>query len=128
MTVTPAFAERLPIPDGYHDAGAIFIYLSPLGRYLNVFRCEGDTSADAFYFIYQDIDPHVMNSAVQICYSSGGNVEHPRNLDELKVVLKELTIHRPLPDWLLQILDALHEFEVSPTVSRVRLRKVFSIS
>ena len=61
---------------------------------------------------------------VQLCCGTRGDIEHPRNLDEAIAFARDIIVDKPIPEWLFQILDELHEVEASATVSNVQLRKI----
>ncbi|KAF8219398.1 hypothetical protein L208DRAFT_1418297, partial [Tricholoma matsutake] len=104
FTITPALAERLPIPGGYHNSRAIYTCISggkvdP--KIIGIMRTEWDI-------------------LVLACGAQGG-VESPRNLDEVKAFARDVTVTKAIPEWCFQLLDELHDVEYSVPISTVRL-------
>ena len=52
-----------------------------------------------------------------------GDIELPRNLDEIIAFVGEIIVDEPIPGWFFQLLDELHEVEASVTSSTVHLRE-----
>ncbi|KAF8221557.1 hypothetical protein L208DRAFT_1327277 [Tricholoma matsutake] len=104
FTLPPALAERLPIPGGYHNTGGIYNCI-PDGRVehksIYAMRYEGDT--------------------FQLCCGTRGDIEQPKNLDEVITFAKDIIVDKPIPEWFFKILDALHEVEASATITNVNL-------
>jgi hypothetical protein len=44
-------------------------------------------------------------------------------LDEIKAFVRDMIVDKPIPGWLFQLLDELHEVEADVTISNVRLRE-----
>jgi hypothetical protein len=125
FTITPELAERLPIPGGFYSGGPVYNCI-PDGRIerksIYMIRNEENTRTDSL-FINRCLLTHY---TVQICCPTRGDVEGPRNLDEVKAFAKGIILDKPIPEWYFQVLDELREVEATATVSNVRLRKVHS--
>ncbi|KAF8232122.1 hypothetical protein L208DRAFT_1436786 [Tricholoma matsutake] len=104
FTITPALAERLPIPGGYHNSRAIYTCISG-GRVdskiLGIMRFEWDT--------------------LMLLCSTRGDVECPRSFDKVKAFARDIMLAKPMPGWCFQLLDELHDVEDSVAISTVRL-------
>ena len=128
FTITPALAERLPLPGGFYSCNAIFC-LIPDGKQRNaiyIMRFERDTRMGVNIIIQMFRLQSFRYYVVQICCNYRGDTERPNNLNEIKTFARNFVLDNPLPEWFFPLLDELHEVEESVTISHIRLRKVSS--
>ncbi|KIY64472.1 hypothetical protein CYLTODRAFT_380853 [Cylindrobasidium torrendii FP15055 ss-10] len=105
FAIPPGLAARLPVPGGFdQESGSIFVHSPDASRdhrFFGLIRNEG--------------------GRVHVCCGVWGGGDVPTSLEGVKDYAKALVVDKPLPSWIFEFIDLLHEVQDSMTVHFIRV-------